>query len=137
MTMRNMASRHVRQVAELARRLSREEIQELIQLVPQLCKEATGKQSDLVHWAREQVAQYRDESHPMQGEDAFIGDTTVEAYFALPEAERERIWNELYATAIETTQEREVKPDAMTDRLLMPYRHATLPTVQHPEELLH
>jgi len=132
MTMRNMASRHVRQVAELARRLSREEIQELIQLVPQLRKEATGKQSDLVHWAREQMAQYRDESHPMQGEDAFIGDTTVEAYFALPEAERERIWNELYATAIETAPECEVKPDAMTDQLPTPYCHATLPTVQHP-----
>ena len=93
MTMRNMASRHVRQVAELARRLSREEIRELIQLVPQLRKEATGKQSDLVQWAREHMAQYKDEAHPMQGEDAFVSDTTAEAYLALPEAERERIWD--------------------------------------------
>lgn len=56
----------------------------------------------------EQMAQYADEVRPMQGEDAFVGDTTVEAYFALPEAERERIWDELCAAAIETGREREV-----------------------------
>ena len=49
----------------------------------------------------------------MQEDDAFLGDMTVQAYFALPEAEREHIWDELYATAIETAQEREVKPDAV------------------------
>jgi hypothetical protein len=38
---------------------------------------------------------------------------TVEAYFALPEPERERIWDELYATAIEPAQEREVSPKAV------------------------
>ena len=113
MAMRNMANRHVQQVAELARRLNRDEIRELIRLVPQLQKEITGKRSDLAQWAHEQMAQYGDEAHPMQGEDAFIGDTTVEAYFALPEAKRERIWDELYAMAIETAQEREVKPDAV------------------------
>jgi hypothetical protein len=34
-------------------------------------------------------------------------------YFNLPEADRERIWNELYATAIETIKEREVNTDAV------------------------
>jgi len=107
------ASRHVWQVAELVRRLDRDEIRELIRLVPRLQREVAGEQSDLVRWAREQMARYSGEARPMQGGDAFVGDTTVGAYFALPEAERERIWDELYATAIETAREREVKPDAV------------------------
>ena len=106
-------NRHVWQVAELVQRLDRDEIRELIRLVPRLQREVTGERSGLVQWAREQMAQYADEARPMRGEDAFVGDTTVGAYFALPEAERERIWDELYATAIETAREREVKPDAV------------------------
>ncbi|MFQ6058002.1 MAG: hypothetical protein ACE5MB_03860 [Anaerolineae bacterium] len=97
-------SLHVRQVAELVRRLNQDEIRELIRLVPRLQREVTGERSGLVQWAREQMAQYADEARPMQGEDTFIGNTTVEAYFALPEAERERIWDELYAAAIETAR---------------------------------
>ena len=113
MAMTDVASRHVWQVAELVQRLDRDEIRELIRLVPRLQREVTGERSGLVQWAREQMAQYAGEARPMQREDAFVGDTTVEAYFALPEAERERIWDELYATAIETAREREVKPDAV------------------------
>jgi hypothetical protein len=100
-------------VAELVRRLDQDEIRELIRLVPRLQKEAIGEQIGLVRWAREQMAQYADEARPMQGEDAFVGDMTVKAYFALPEADRERIWDELYATAIETAREYEVKPGAV------------------------
>ena len=109
----NVTSRHVWQVAELVQRLDRDEIQALIQLVPRLREEATGERDDLVEWAREHKAQYTGEARSMQEKDAFIGDMTVEAYFALPEAKRERIWDELYAVAIETAQERKVKPDAV------------------------
>jgi hypothetical protein len=93
--------RHVRQVAELVRRLDQDEIRALIRLVPRL-QEVTGEQGTLVQWVREQMAEYDHETGPMQEEDAFLGDTTVAEYFALPEAERERIWDELYAVAIET-----------------------------------
>jgi hypothetical protein len=106
-------SRHVWQVAELVRRLDRDEIQELVRLVPRLQREVTGERSDLVQWARGRMAQYADEARLMRAEDAFVGDRTVETYFALPEVERERIWDELYAAAIETAQEREVKPHAV------------------------
>ena len=102
MTVTDATSLHVRQVAELVRRLDQDEIRELIRLVPRLQKEAIGERIGLVRWTREQMAQYADEARPMQGEDAFVGDMTVKAYFALPEADRERIWDELYATAIET-----------------------------------
>jgi hypothetical protein len=48
----------------------------------------------------------------MQAEDAFLGDRTVADYFALPEAERERLWADLYTAAIESAPEHEVEPDA-------------------------
>ncbi|MBC8264232.1 MAG: hypothetical protein H8E47_08940 [Anaerolineales bacterium] len=102
MAITDATNRHVWQVAELVQRLDRDEIRELIRLAPRLQKEVNGERSGLVWWAREQMAQYAGEARPMRGEDAFVGDTTVEAYFALPEVERERIWDEMYATAIET-----------------------------------
>ncbi len=113
MAMTDTISRHVWQVAELVRRLDRDEIRELVRLVPRFQRGVTGEQSGLVRWAREQMAQYTDEARLMRGEDVFVGDMTVEAYFALPEAERERIWDELYAAAIEGAREHEVKPGAI------------------------
>jgi hypothetical protein len=72
-----------------------------------------GTREDLTQWAFEQMAQHLGQARPMRDEDAFIGDMTVKAYFTLPEPERERIWDELYATAIETAQEREVNPNTV------------------------
>ena len=63
--------------------------------------------------ALEQMAQHAGQARPMRDEDAFISDMTVKAYFTLPEPERERIWDELYASAIETAQEREISPDTV------------------------
>jgi hypothetical protein len=40
---------------------------------------------------------------------------TMAAYFALPEVERERIWDELYAEAIESAPEREMALDAIVE----------------------
>jgi hypothetical protein len=59
------------------------------------------------------MAQYAPEARPMRDDDSFLEGMTVAAYFALPEAARERIWDELYAEAIESAPEREVKPDAV------------------------
>ncbi len=114
MTTSSISSRHIRQVAELVKRLNSDEIRELFRLVPRLQAEsiAADQQADLINWAREQLAQHADQAHPMQDEDIFLADTTVADYFALPDAERERVWAELYATAIESVPEREVKPDA-------------------------
>ena len=116
MSATEISSRHVQQVAELVRRLNRDEIRQLIQLVFPLLEanEKTSKRRDsLAQWAREQMAPYANQARPMQPQDAFLHDKTVEAYFALAETERERIWDELYAVAIESAQEREVKPDAI------------------------
>jgi hypothetical protein len=116
MTTTNTSSRHVQQVAELIRRLNRDEIRQLIRLVPPLLEErekTIGRRDGLAQWAREQMAPYANQARPMQPQDAFLSDMTVEAYFALAEAERERIWDELYVAAIESAQEREVKPDAI------------------------
>ena len=114
MTTNNFLTRHVKQVAELVRHLTPEEMRELLRLVPKLQIEAFAVSSpdDDVLWAREQLAQYNAEARPMAADDLFLDDRTVAEYFALPEAEREQIWTDLYATAIESAPEREVKPDA-------------------------
>ena len=105
-------TRHVQQVAELIKLLSREEIRQLVQLVPQLREEALKSQDELVQWFRERMAEYKAVSRPLDEEDTFLGGLKAKEYFALPESERERIWSELYAKAIEAAQEREVAPDA-------------------------
>lgn len=113
MTVNNAPSSHVVRVAKLVRLLNQEEIRQLIQLVPQLQVEQKAiatKRAELVQWAREQMAQYAPQARPMQSQDMFLNDITVEEYFSLSEAERERIWDELYTTAIETMKEREVNP---------------------------
>ena len=109
MTTTNTSSHHVQQVAELVRRLNRDEIRQLIRLVPPLLEEhekTAGRRDSLAQWAREQMAPYANQARPMQPQDAFLSDTTIEAYFALTETERERIWDDLYAAAIESAQER-------------------------------
>jgi hypothetical protein len=110
----SISDRHVQQVAELVQRLNRNEIRELLRLVPKLQAEAatTDPPADLVQWVGEQMAQYAPKARPMQAEDAFLEDKTVAEYFALPDPERERIWTDLYAEAIESAPEREVEPDA-------------------------
>jgi hypothetical protein len=110
----DLSLRHVRQVAALVQRLSPEEIRELLRLVPGLQSEALAlyQSDDLIAWVHEQLAPYTAEARPMQAEDILLGDQSVADYFALPEAERERLWAELYATAIASAPEREVKPDA-------------------------
>ena len=114
MTTTNPSTRHVRQVAELVKRLNRDELRELLQLVPGLQTEAAvlNQPDELVAWVHEQLAPYTTAARPMQADDLFLADKTVADYFALPEAERERIWLELYTAAIESAPEREIKPDA-------------------------
>lgn len=113
------SSRRVQQVAYLVQRLSADEIRQLIRLVPQLRDKPReipeqGVESDeLVTWVREQRSQYAPEALPMRDEDLFLGGMTAGEYFALPDEERERIWDELYAAAIESAPEREVKQDAI------------------------
>ena len=111
----NISTRHVQQVAELVKRLTPDEMKELLRLAPGLraASVAASQQDELGHWAREQMSRYSDLARPMQADDDFLDDTMVADYFARSEAERERIWGELYAAAIVSVPEREVKADAM------------------------
>jgi hypothetical protein len=112
----NTPNQHVHQVAKLVRLLSQGEIRQLMRLVPQLQAEqevVADERESLVRWAREQMAPYEHQTRPMQDEDEFLGGMSLAAYFNLPEAERERIWNELYSAAIEAVEERQVNSDAV------------------------
>jgi hypothetical protein len=112
-------SQRVQQVAYLVQRLNRDEIRQLIRLVPQLRDEPRGipeegaESDELVLWVREQMAPYAAETHATRDDDPFLGGMTVGEYFALPDQERERIWGELYVEAIESAPEREVNPNAV------------------------
>jgi hypothetical protein len=96
---------HVRQVAELVKRLDRDELRELLRLVPKLQTEAAAlsQPDELVAWAREQLAQHAAVARPMQEDDLFLADKTVANYFALPEAERERIWIVMFTKMLQTS----------------------------------
>ena len=116
MAVSNTPSKHVLQVAKLVKLLNHDEIQQLVKLVPQLQSEqqtVAAQQVAVVQWAKEQMAQYQSSAEPMQKTDLFLNNMSAEEYFNLPEIERERIWNKLYTTAIETIEECEVKPGAV------------------------
>jgi len=108
----------VQKVAALVQRLDRSELRELLRLVPRLREDPesgtdnVAHAADLMGWVREELSRYAAEAQPMHDDDRFLGGMTVAAYFVLPEAERERIWDEMYAEAIEAAPEREIKPDA-------------------------
>lgn len=110
------SNQHVHQVAELVRRLNQDEIQDLLRLVPQLQAQAEvtlSKRDQRIKAVREELAVYKTQVRPASPRDAFLGNTTIEGYFLLSDAEREQIWDELYAIAIESDKERDVKPDAI------------------------
>ena len=90
-------------------------MRQLVEVVPQLrqviqlvgAKEDTiGKREELVRWVREEIAHYTAHARPMRSDDRFLADLTVQEYFALPEEERERIWDELYTAALEAVEEK-------------------------------
>lgn len=111
---RNVSTHHVQQVAELVKRLTADEIEELLRLVPELqaASIVAEPHDELVEWAQQLMNRQSGEARPMRAEDYFLGDLTIADYFARPEEEREKIWADLYATAIASAPEREAKPDA-------------------------
>jgi hypothetical protein len=58
------------------------------------------------------------ERRPMQDNDPFLGGLTVGEFFALPEVEQARIWDEAYAEAERALENREqpIRPDAVPAR---------------------
>lgn len=106
----------IEQVAALIRRMTPEERALLVDLVPELrhgTSLAEG-QRDLMSYFAAKLEAFP--SAPlMRDEDPFIGGLSVREFFALPEKEQARVWDEAHARAEEElgSRERHVRPDAL------------------------
>ena len=113
-------STRVVQMARLIRGLKPEEREQLKMLVPELREEPRGETlpidlAELRKYIATELAQMGETYQPLQPEDVFLGGLTVEEYFALPEEERARIWDEAHVTGIDEFEERDVEPGASTN----------------------
>jgi len=59
-----------------------------------------------------EIIELGNEYRSMQANDPFIGGLSVKEYFALPDAEQERLWAEQHRMDIDDFEERDVRPDA-------------------------
>ncbi len=104
------------QVARLIRGLSREEREQLKVLVPEFQRPPEAQllidKEGLRNYIQQELAKVGGEHPPLTEADLFLGGLTVGEYFALPDEERERIWNEEHAMEIEDFEEHDVKPNA-------------------------
>jgi hypothetical protein len=104
------------QVARLIRGLSPEEREQLQALVPELQRAPKVKplidKGGLRDYIQQELAKVGGESPPLTEADQFLSGLTVGEYFALPDEDRERIWNEEHTMDIEDFEEHDVKPDA-------------------------
>lgn len=113
----------VEQVARLIRTFNQKQMTQLLELVPQL--QITQSEQVNVSAKQKELAAYFDhqletlpEYPPMQDDDLFLGGLTVGEFFALPEAEQHRIWEEAHIAAQRQleNQEQPVRPDALPAR---------------------
>jgi hypothetical protein len=113
----------VEQVARLIQRFDRREKARLIQLVPELRtirpEEANlpAVQEELMTYFDSRLARHP-ELRPMQDRDPFLGGLTVAAFFALPEVEQDRVWNQAHVEAERESgaYEHPVREDALPAR---------------------
>lgn len=91
---------HVRRLAQILRRLTPEEMSQLVQLVPELERAPSAK---VLEEEREAVAYFRQAASELTGgrlpslQDEFIAGLTYEAFFALPEIEQDTLWAQIFA----------------------------------------
>ena len=110
------------QIAALVKRMSPADQRRLLQLVPELCQEAMQALSRTVDDAHATVKHLQAEvTRALNGQhllpnEPFLGDLTLDEYLTLPESERARLWEEWASVDLQTLEEAEVKPDAVSVR---------------------
>lgn len=113
----------IEQLARLIRSLDRQQKARLLQLVPEL-RSIRPEEADISPQQKELIAYFErkreklPERRPMRDDDPFVGGLTVAEFFALPEEEQARIWNEAHAEAERqlSSHEQSVHPDALPAR---------------------
>jgi hypothetical protein len=115
----------VEEVAAMIRRMNRRDQRRLLQLVPELnsievrdraasAVEPVAEADDLAMYIRELRAQYAD-AEPLDEDAPFLGGLTVGEFFALPDEEQERLWDEAHVEVEKELRYRELsaRPDAV------------------------
>ena len=113
----------IEKVARLIRSFNRQEKAMLLQLVPELQTirpdEATisPEQAALMAYFDQKMKALPAELPPVEN-DIFLDNLTVAEFFALPETEQERLWQEAHLIAEQemNNHEQPVRPDALPTR---------------------
>ena len=108
----------VRQIAQLIRQMDAEERRWLMQLVPELqTMRLTAEQSELYAYFEPRLQRLAD-ARPMADDDPFIAGLSVGQFFALPEEQQLRVWNQAHVEAEQELTDRElsVRPHARPAR---------------------
>ncbi len=91
----------VQQVARLIHTFNQQQLHQLFELAPELETallqrvDISDEQAELALYFNRQLEAFA-ESPLMQDSDPFVGNLTVGEFFALPESEQDRIWNEAH-----------------------------------------
>jgi hypothetical protein len=109
----------VQQMAQQIMQLTPQEISQLVRLVSALRRPTKIKSAryevrapEFRDYVLRELANLGDEYRPMGEDDSFIGGLRVKEYFALPDTEQERLWNEQHRMEIDDFEEHDVRPDA-------------------------
>ncbi len=111
----------IEQVARLIRSFSRAQKAQLLLLVPELQTirpeelNIPDEQTDLIAYFQQKMDALP-EQRPLQDDDLFLAELTVAEFFALPEAEQDRLWQEAHRAAERKLgrHEQPVRPDALS-----------------------
>ena len=110
----------VEQVARLIQGFSRQQKIRLLQLVPDL-QALSVKNADIPEEQIKLMAYFQAKMEklpqrtPLQADDIFVGDLTVAEFFALPEQDQDRVWQEAHRQyeTYAVDDERPVQVDAL------------------------
>ncbi len=110
------------QIGSVIRRMSRQEQRRLLDLAPDLRKAALQVSNRTESQARETVLRLQDEIRTelrgelLSPEEPFLGNMTLGEYLALPEEEKQTLWESWGDTDLMELDEREVGLDALPAR---------------------
>lgn len=111
-------SPRLKQVIRLVERMSAHERRQLKTHLVRLEKLSSAEaamqrinEQELKAFLRHELGRLGPENQPWHGDEPFLGGLTVAEYFALPDEEQERIWNEA-EMEFEEPEERDVRSDA-------------------------
>jgi hypothetical protein len=109
----------VEQLAAAIRQMSPADRQRLLELAPELCQAAVQMSPRMPEEAQVAVERVRAEvvqvlaAQWLWPDEPFVGDLTLGQYLDLPDEERARLWAAWTDVALDSLEERDVRPDAL------------------------